>query len=85
MRTAIRAKPEVIKWRLAAVMADREMDYKDVAALTGLNPSTVSGHKNLREMPSRLDRKTLNLYCKALKCEPGDLLRYVEDEESSAP
>jgi putative transcriptional regulator len=71
-----------IKWRLAAVMADRELDYKEVAKLTGLNPSTVSSHKNLREMPPRLDRNTLNLYCKALQSTPGELLRYVEDEES---
>ncbi len=70
----------VIKWRLAAVMADREMDYKDLAELTGLNPSTVSSHKNLKQMPARLDAKTLNAYCKALACEPGELLRYVEEQ-----
>jgi putative transcriptional regulator len=80
MGTAIKAVPDVIKWRLAAVMADREMDYKEVATATGLNPSTVSTHKNLKEMPARLDRVTLNLYCKALNCTPGELLRYVEDK-----
>lgn len=76
--------PIMIKWRLAAVMADREVDYKDVAAATGLSPSTVSTHKNLREMPPRLDRKTLNAYCFALNCQPGDLLRYLPDPEDEA-
>lgn len=69
----------MIKWRLAAVMADRELDYKQLAVLTGLAATTVSTHKNLKRMPARLDSKTLNMYCKALDCQPGELLRYVED------
>jgi putative transcriptional regulator len=77
-----RTLPIMIKWRLAAVMADREMDYKDVAVVTGLSPSTVSTHKNLREMPPRLDRNTLNAYCHALNCQPGDLLRHIPDEDA---
>lgn len=70
-----------IKWRLAAVMADKEMDYHQVAKLTGFNPVTVNRHKNLKVMPARLEDTTLYVYCKALSCQPGDLLRYVPDEE----
>lgn len=69
-----------IKWRLAAVMADREMDYKQVAEVTGLHRVTVNKLKNTYEMPSRLDRNTLVKLCHALACQPGDLLRYVPDE-----
>lgn len=70
-----------IKWRLAAVMADRDLDYKQVAELTGFNPVTVSKHKNLKAMPARLEDTTLYAYCKALNCQPGELLVYLPDEK----
>jgi len=31
-----------IKWRLAAIMADRELDYRQLAEKTGLHPVTIS-------------------------------------------
>lgn len=70
-----------IKWRLAAIMADREIDYKELAALTGFNPVTVSRHKNLERMPARLEDTTLNAYCKALNCTPGDLLVHLPESD----
>lgn len=70
-----------IKWRLAAIMADRELDYKQVAELAGMHPVTISKLKNTYEMPPRLDRETLEKLCRVLACQPGDLLRYVPDEE----
>lgn len=69
-----------IKWRLAVLMADREIDYKELAEMTGMHPVTISKHKNIRVMPERLERETLEKYCKALNCQPGDLLTYVPDE-----
>ena len=72
-----------IKWRLAVLMADREIDYKELALLTGFHEKTVSKHKNLRVMPSRLEDSTLFKYCQALKCQPGDLLVYVGEETNN--
>lgn len=69
-----------IRWRLAVLMADREMDYKQLAKVTGMHPVTVSKHKNMRTMPSRLEDSTLEKYCKALSCQPGDLLVYMPPE-----
>lgn len=69
----------VIKWRLAVLMADREVDYRELAEMTGLHPVTVSKHKNMRVMPSRLEHGTLFKYCEALKCQPGDLLVFVPE------
>ncbi|MEH1808419.1 helix-turn-helix domain-containing protein [Nostoc sp.] len=65
-----------IKWNLAYLMLDRNIKTGELAAITGLHPSTISKLKAYREMPKRLDRETLNLLCNALKCEPGDLLKY---------
>lgn len=49
-----------IKWRLAVLMADREIDYKKLAEITGMHPVTVSKHKNSKIMPSRLESETLD-------------------------
>lgn len=78
MRDVFRV-PVAIKWRLAAVMADREIDNQKLHGLTGLHLGTISKLRNKK--PSRLDTQTLDILCKALRCEPGDLLRYVPDEE----
>ena len=67
-----------IKWRLAAVMADREIDNQTLHDLTGLHLGTISKLRNKK--PSRLDTNTLDILCKALKCEPGDLLRFMPNE-----
>lgn len=67
-----------IQWRLSVVMFEKNMDYKKLASLTGFNPVTVSRHKNMRQMPDRLERETLIRYCQALGCTPGDLLHIEE-------
>ncbi|NJM00510.1 MAG: helix-turn-helix transcriptional regulator [Synechococcaceae cyanobacterium SM2_3_2] len=64
-------------------MADREMDYKELAAATGLHPVTANKLKNTYVMPPRLDRGTLEKLCQVLDCQPGDLLRWVPDQEGS--
>ena len=47
-----------IKWRLAVLMADREIDYKDLAEKIGFDKRTVNKHKNMRTMPKRLEETT---------------------------
>jgi putative transcriptional regulator len=66
-----------IKWRLSAVMADREIDNQTLHLLTGLHPGTISKLRN--NPPSRIDVITLNLLCQALNCQPGELLRFQPD------
>lgn len=68
-----------IKWRLNAVMADREIDNQQLHKLTGLHIGTISKLRN--NAPSRVDTKTLNLLCAALRCQPGDLLIYTPSEK----
>jgi putative transcriptional regulator len=79
MATVLEGGLMAIKWRLATVMADRELDYKQVADLAGLHPVTVNRLKNSYEMPPRLDRETLEKLCRVLECQPGDLLRYAPE------
>jgi len=67
-----------MKWRLPVLMADREIDYKELARVTGMHPGTISKLKN--NLPDRLELVTLMKLCKALKCQPGDLLVYIPGE-----
>ncbi len=69
----------VIRWKLAVVMAERDIRNKELALLIGMNPRSVSRLKTRRRL-TRIDEPTLNALCKALKCQPGDLMVYEEDE-----
>ena len=68
----------MIHWRLAVVMAERNINNKELALLIGMNPTSVSRLKARRRL-TRIDEATLNSLCKALKCQPGDLMVYEED------
>jgi len=69
----------VIRWKLAVVMADRNISNKELAALMGMHPTSVSKIKTRRRL-TRIDEATLSALCRALKCQPGDLMVYEEDE-----
>ncbi|WP_235112775.1 helix-turn-helix transcriptional regulator [Acaryochloris sp. 'Moss Beach'] len=68
-----------IKWRLASVMADREIKYKELADKLGMHPVTVNKMKNTFVLNFRLTPETLNKLCLVLNCQPGDLLKHEED------
>lgn len=69
-----------IQWRLAVMMAERNLNNKDLIKLTGFHAVTISKLKTTRAMPSRLEYVTLNKLCNALQCQPGDLLSFVPEE-----
>lgn len=77
--TVMAIETMAIKWRLVAVMADREVDNQKLHELTGLHMGTISKLRN--NPPARVDLKTLEMLCKALQCQPGELLRYTPEEE----
>jgi putative transcriptional regulator len=63
-------------------MAERNISNKELARLTGMNPTSIS-RLRVRRYLNRIDGDTLNALCKALKCEPGELMAYEEDEAES--
>ncbi|HAZ46472.1 MAG TPA: transcriptional regulator [Cyanobacteria bacterium UBA11369] len=69
----------MIRWRLAVVMAERNISNKELAALTGMHPTSISKIKTRRRL-TRIDEDTLNTLCEALSCQPGDLMVYEKDE-----
>ncbi|MEY8292208.1 helix-turn-helix transcriptional regulator [Carnobacteriaceae bacterium 52-44] len=64
--------------RLDRVMADRKVLLKDLADEVGITNVNLSRLKNGKVMAVKLS--TLDAICKALDCQPGDILEYVEDK-----
>ncbi|NJR65842.1 MAG: helix-turn-helix transcriptional regulator [Leptolyngbyaceae cyanobacterium CRU_2_3] len=61
-------------------MAERDINNKELASLIGMHPTSVSRLRSRRRF-TRIDEGTLEALCKALKCQPGDLMVYEESNE----
>ena len=66
---------------LDVIMAKRKISLKDLADKISITNSNLSILKNNKAKAIRFT--TLNEICKALDCQPGDILEYVQDEEES--
>lgn len=67
-----------IRIHLDEVMSRQNMSLNELSARVGITLSNLSIIKNEKAKAVRL--RTLNALCKALNCQPGDLLRYVEGD-----
>lgn len=67
--------------RLDRVMADRKISLKELADEVGITNVNLSKLKNGKVTAVRFS--TLEALCHVLKCQPGDLLEYEEDEENN--
>lgn len=65
--------------RLDRVLADRKMKLNDLASLVGITNVNLSYLKTGKVKAIRFS--TLDAICKALKCQPGEILEYVDAEE----
>jgi putative transcriptional regulator len=63
--------------RIDLELAKRKMGVGEFAERVGLTPANVAVLKNGRAKAVRFS--TLEAMCKALDCQPGDLLEWVED------
>ena len=64
--------------KLDVVMADRHMSLNELADRIGISNVNLSKIKNNKVTAVRFS--TLAGICEALKCTPGDLLKYVDGE-----
>ena len=64
--------------RLDRVMADRKISLNQLADLVGISNVNLSNTKTGKICAIRFS--TLNGICKALGCQPGDILEYIEDD-----
>lgn len=63
---------------LDVVMAKRKISAGELAERVGITPANLSILKNNKAKAVRFS--TLEALCKALDCQPADLLEYVPDE-----
>lgn len=61
------------------MLAKRKMSVTELSEKVGVTMSNISILKNGKAKAIRL--ATLNEICKALDCQPGDILEYISDEE----
>lgn len=70
----------VIRWKLNELMAKDRIRNKDLAKGIGVTETSVYRLRKTDAMP-RMSPERLNDICKFLKCQPGDLLVFVPDDD----
>lgn len=63
------------------VLAMRKMSVTELSEKVGITMANISILKNGKAKAIKID--TLNKICKALKCQPGDILEWREDPKDS--
>lgn len=63
-------------------LALRKMSVAEFADAVGITPANIAVLKNGRAKAVRFT--TLDAICRALECQPGDVLRWVADEADAA-
>ena len=64
------------------MLAKRKMSVTELAGQVGITMANISILKNGKAKAVKLD--TLNKICRALDCQPVDLLEYKPDDEDGA-
>ena len=64
---------------LDVMLARRKMSSGELAERVGITPANLSILKNNKAKAVRFS--TLDALCRALDCQPADLLEYVPDED----
>ena len=70
-----------IRMNLDVVMAKRKIGLTELSREEDITMANLSILKNNKAKAVRFT--TLEALCKALHCQPGDLMEYVEEEESN--
>lgn len=68
---------------LDVMLARRKMRSKELAAVIGITEANLSLLKSGRVKGVRFD--TLDAICRALDCQPGDLLEHVAGDDPRLP
>jgi putative transcriptional regulator len=70
-----------IKLNIDVMMARRKVSSGELAARIGITPVNLSILKTSKAKAIRFS--TLAALCRELECQPGDLLEFVENKETS--
>ena len=64
---------------LDVMLANRKMTSLELSQRIGLTPANLSILKTGKAKAIRFS--TLEAICRELKCQPGEILEYIDDEE----
>lgn len=69
----------MINFKVAELMGRHRLTQKALAEMTNIRPNTISAlwHGTVK----RIEVEHIEKLCIALKCQPGDLLEYIPDNE----
>lgn len=67
--------------QLDVMMAKRKIGLMELAEKINITPANLSILKNNKAKAIRLS--TLDEICKALDCQPGDIIEYAEGEDGA--
>jgi putative transcriptional regulator len=70
----------MIKLNLDRVMAERQMSLTELAGRIGITLANLSILKTNKARAIRFS--TLDALCRALECQPGEILEFVPGEEA---
>lgn len=66
--------------RLDRMLAERKISSKELAGRVGISQVNMSRIKTGKVSAIRFS--TLDAICRALECQPGDVLEYMPDDEA---
>ena len=72
----------MIEFTVKVMLARRKMTQKQLSEITGVRLPTIS--RICLGPVDRLPVEALNKICKALNCQPGDLMEYIPDQTDQA-
>lgn len=67
-----------IRINIDVMLAKRKMSVTELSERVGITMANISILKNGKAKAIKVS--TLDAICKALACQPGDILEYVEEE-----
>lgn len=65
--------------RIDELLAKKNMSVTELSQKVGITIANISVLKNNKARAIRFT--TLDAICKALDCQPGDILEYIEDDK----
>lgn len=68
-----------IKFHLDKIMSEKNVSLNELSQRVGITLSNLSIIKNQKSKAIRLS--TLDALCKALDCQPGDIMQYIPEEK----
>ncbi|WP_195970424.1 helix-turn-helix domain-containing protein [Clostridium thermobutyricum] len=72
----------MVKCKIHLLMAEHRMTQKELSALTGIRPNTISGYYN--DTFKLIDRNHLDKFCEVFNCKIEDLIEYTKDTEGES-